>query len=64
MRAAHKLGLLQNLLSMFKTLTHEMIVGWGGGGGGGGGAVVELKGVFLKRHAATSKSKNHETDPV
>ena len=29
---------------MFKTLTHEMIVGWGGGG--------ELKSVSLKRHAA------------
>ena len=57
MRAAHKLDLLQNLLSMFKTLTHEMIVGWGGGG-------VELKGVSLKRHAATSESKNHETDLV
>ena len=33
-----------------------MIKGWGGG--------VELKGVSLKRHAATSESKNHETDPV
>ena len=36
-----------------------MIKGWGGGGGR-----VELKGVSLKRHAATSESKNHETDPV
>ena len=61
MRAAHKLDLLQNLLSMFKTLTHEMIKGWGGGEGG---ERVELKGVSLKRHAATSESKNHETDPV
>ena len=59
MRAAHKLDLLQNLLSMFKTLTHEMIKGWGGGG-----ERVELKGVSLKRHAATSESKNHETDLV
>lgn len=57
MRAAHKLDLLQNLLSMFKKLTHEMIKGWGGGR-------VELKGVSLKRHAATSESKNHETDLV
>ena len=58
MRAAHKLDLLQNLLNMFKALTHEMIKGWGGGGR------VELKGVSLKRHAATSESKNHETDLV
>ena len=57
MRAAHKRDLLQNLLSMFKTLTHEMIKGWGGGR-------VELKGVSLKGHAATSESKNHETDLV
>ena len=59
MRAAHKRDLLQNLLSMFKTLTHEMIKGWGGEGGR-----VELKGVSLKRHAAISESKNHETDLV
>lgn len=38
-----------------------MIKGWGGGEGG---ERVELKGVSLKRHAATSESKNHETDPV
>ena len=60
MRAAHKLDLLQNLLSMF---LKQMIKGWGGGGGGGGGR-GELKGVSLKRHAATSEPKNHETDLV
>ena len=53
MRAAHKLDLLQNLLSMFKTNDYGM-----------GGGRVELKGVSLKRHAATSESKNHETDLV
>ena len=37
MRAAHKLDLLRNLLSIFKTLTHEIIMGWGGGGCGAKG---------------------------